>query len=76
MVYPNPTNGIVNFKVNSAHSKDLDVMIHTVYGQPAGNFRLSNGNLRVDLSMYSSGFYFYTVKSDGVTVLNGRIVKE
>jgi hypothetical protein len=76
MVYPNPTNGIVNFNLNSAHSKDLDVIIHTVYGQPVGNFRLSNGNLRVDLSMYSSGFYFYTVKSDGVTVLNGRIVKE
>ncbi len=73
-VYPNPTNGIVQFQVPSG-TKVQEILVF----DSSGRLMLKRGNsdsssLQLDLTAVDDGIYFYRLKA-GDTVFNGRIIK-
>jgi uncharacterized protein (TIGR02145 family) len=73
-VYPNPTNGIINFDIKTLKSRSLDLIIYNSLGQAVVNKCLENGT--IDMKSYSNGLYLYCIKSDGKTIYRGKFYKE
>jgi photosystem II stability/assembly factor-like uncharacterized protein len=77
--YPNPTNGVLNVQMMLSEESDLVIellditgnLINTNYHE---NVMRGISTINLDLSDYSSGFYFVRV-SNGVTSSTLRIIK-
>ena len=70
LVYPNPTNGTLNFELPA----EYDYFEVTVYNF-VGQIVLSSINSKqIDLSLQDNGVYFVQVKSNS-DILNGKIIK-
>ena len=70
VIYPNPTNGIVNIK--GAGEQDLKITVRNVYGETILNVPDSP---TLDLSGFAKGIYYLTVRSGKTKILNYKIVK-
>jgi hypothetical protein len=70
VIYPNPTNGIVNIK--GAGEQDLKITVRNVYGETILNVPDSP---TLDLSGFAKGIYYLTVRSCKTKILNYKIVK-
>ncbi len=70
VIYPNPTNGIVNIK--GAGGQDLEVNVHNVYGETILNV---SDSPTLDLSGFARGIYYLTVRSGKTKISNYKIVK-
>jgi hypothetical protein len=71
-IYPNPTNGIVNINCNNIFSKIelLDVNGKIVYSE-----KLNGQEMKLDLNIYSNGFYMLKISGSDVSPLIKRIIK-
>ena len=75
-VFPNPTNG--NLTVFIPELPDgttvfqlFDVMGHNILSSPlTGNYS------KINLSAFSQGIYYYRIMNDGVSIGNGKVVKQ
>lgn len=76
LVYPNPTNSLLNFKLNSYKTKLLDFIIYNTLGQSVGNFQLNANNLQIDISYLNNGIYYYSIKNGQEIILNNKIIKQ
>jgi len=76
VVYPNPTNGVLKFKLNSI-SKDssLEFVLFNPIGQTIGVFELSTSNFEIDISGIKAGVYYYTIKKGNKIIKNDKIIK-
>jgi Arylsulfotransferase (ASST)/Secretion system C-terminal sorting domain len=70
VIYPNPTNGIVNIK--GPDEKDMDVTVRNVYGEIV---LIVSDSPALDLSGFAKGIYFLTVRSGRIKILNYKIIK-
>jgi len=70
IVYPNPTNGIVNIE---SVIQDYEIAVHNVLGQQVLNFE-KNNYTSLDLSELQSGLYFLIFK-DGKYSGRDKVVK-
>jgi hypothetical protein len=70
VLYPNPTNGIVNIK--GAGEQDVEVTVRNVYGETVLNVMSLP---EIDLSGVPDGIYYLTVKYGKTKILNYKIVK-
>ncbi|NVO02333.1 MAG: T9SS type A sorting domain-containing protein [Bacteroidetes bacterium] len=65
-IYPNPTNGLVNFAINGANTEDMNITVFDVMGKMIINQTLNvNGltNTSFDFSSYAKGVYVVQVTS-------------
>ena len=70
VIFPNPTNGIVNIK--GAGEQDLEITVCNVYGETILNVSDSPA---LDLSGFAKGIYCLTVRSGKTKIWNYKIVK-
>ncbi len=67
-IYPNPTNGLTNIhfnqEIDNAEVKIVNTMSKIVYSETVG--KITDKNLRIDLSNQPKGIYFIHIKSDMV----------
>jgi hypothetical protein len=73
-VYPNPTNGAVNFMITSPSVKTIVIL--DLVGKVIDT-KVVNGDLtQFDLSGYSNGTYFYNLlDANGVTLVTDKLVR-
>ncbi len=67
LVYPNPSNGIVNIKYSSTFSRQMQINVFDVSGRLVFSKTTSaikgNNNLQLDLRNLNSGSYYVELKS-------------
>lgn len=63
LIYPNPTNGIVNIDTDA----NVSVVVYNVLGEKV----ISTKNHKIDLSSFESGVYFVLLKDE-----KGKIIKQ
>lgn len=68
-VYPNPSNGEVNVKIENESIKDGSISVINILGETVFSKSISNsGNLvNMDLSNYGKGVYLIKVESGNIT---------
>lgn len=67
-IYPNPTNGIVNFDLDNL--KKGSIIISSLTGQELINTKFTENNKKIEVNHLNNGVYIYTVLSQ-----NGNVVK-
>lgn len=79
VMFPNPTNGIVNIGLDDVLDKTLDISIYTVTGQSIYQAKQSSSeeklNTTIDISTMPSGIYFVKVIVDD-SEYTQRIIKK
>ena len=70
VIYPNPTDGIVNIK--DAGEQDLEITVRNVYGE---TILIVSDSPALDLSGFAKGIYYLTVRFGKTKILNYKIVK-
>jgi hypothetical protein len=75
-MYPNPTVGLVNFKLKNLKTEFLEFTIYNPLGQSVGSFQLNSNNLQINLSYLSSGLYYYTIKDKERIIIKNKIIKK
>jgi len=75
-VYPNPTTGIFNFRIENFQSKNnYQILIYDINGKMIRRKNLNCKDLPVDLRSLDNGIYLYRVKSNTTIVSSGRLFK-
>jgi len=70
-IYPNPTNGLINFNWNA--SGKASVHINDVYGRSVRTLNWNNSS-SIDISDLPNGMYLFELWDDGVLTSSQRIV--
>jgi len=66
-VFPNPSNGTFNIKINNSNKEDLSIEIFNINGQAVYKEQLHKSSLTsetIDLSICSKGIYFIKVQTE------------
>jgi hypothetical protein len=64
-IYPNPSNGVFNFKLNHVLKSDINISISDIQGKVIANKFIDGKNLSeelIDLSEFSKGIYILKVQ--------------
>ncbi|TAL62666.1 MAG: T9SS type A sorting domain-containing protein [Bacteroidetes bacterium] len=84
-VWPNPSNGKINLKINPFENLKIEsIEIYNVFGEkiyPAVDFQINQSspqgvlgtNFQIDLSAHSDGVYFLKLKTGGA-IINEKII--
>lgn len=72
-LYPNPSNGTINYSLEENLSENSTITIYNVSGVELKKVNVNNSFGRVDLSNYDNGVYVFSLNNNG-RVLNKRIV--
>ena len=78
VVYPNPTNGDLNFMINTSKSENVDIILVNTLGQTVKHLIKNNmstgfNQLTTDVSQLPVGTYFYQIKTDNSS-LKGKVI--
>ena len=75
-VYPNPSEGNVNFKIENVGNilKDIELSIYSSLGQKVSDETISSGENEVNLSYLENGTYFYVLSYDDTPFKNGQLI--
>ena len=71
MVYPNPTDNIINIQFTNNYSPITEIRVYDMYGKILDVVRTNNYSsmpsemMQIDLSRFASGVYFIKALSDG-----------
>jgi hypothetical protein len=66
-VYPNPTSGFIQVKINDFNSQDVKLMIMNASGKIIYDYQLKpnyNNTFSIDISDYPAGIYYATIKNN------------
>jgi DNA/RNA endonuclease YhcR with UshA esterase domain len=78
-LFPNPSDGLLNFDIRNCPDDELSIIVYSVNGQIiySDQYKLVNGELieTIDLSNQSSGMYYLKIVSDNLN-LTEKIVLE
>ena len=75
-IFPNPTDGIFNLKLNSQQNLNAQLFIFNIEGRKIYDENLNldkNENKLIDLSHHKSGIYFIYLNSENKIILNKTI---
>jgi hypothetical protein len=75
MIFPNPSNGIVNFVVTDL-SQSVKLEIYDAIGRQIISTEITAHQTQIDLSEVATGVYAYRVISNSRVVKQGKLVKE
>ncbi|HNW98431.1 MAG TPA: aryl-sulfate sulfotransferase [Bacteroidales bacterium] len=70
-LFPNPTTGTINLNDEFTEDNNFEVFVYNSYGEII--IQEKNSKL-LDLSAYSNGIYYITVKSENKNIVNKKIV--
>ena len=73
VVYPNPTNGMI--QIQNSESRIQDVEVYDAYGKMLNALNVNDHAAALDLSGYAAGIYFVRVTTDR-GVVTKRVVKQ
>ena len=76
-VYPNPSSGIFNVKLNSFINSEIEISVYDILGREISQNsfnNISNFNEEIDISNASPGIYLMTISSERVKVTRRIIV--
>jgi hypothetical protein len=71
MVYPNPSNGTLNVKINSSN---CIFEVYDVIGKQVMSRKLSDGETKVDLSSLNNGTYLYKITENNVVIKADKLI--
>jgi hypothetical protein len=78
-VYPNPTNGAINFRLDEDMNDAVNIVVSDVVGKIVANLQLENvlagKENQIDLSNIAAGMYTYTIRGGG-KFGTGKFIKE
>jgi hypothetical protein len=76
LIYPNPTNGLVNVTL-APGLNNCTIEVYDVTGKLVKSTQINQTQSTLDLKDFANGLYTYKVKSAAKTVIKeGKIVKE
>jgi hypothetical protein len=73
MVYPNPTNDVVNVQITNHNSPITEFHVYDAYGKIIRV--LDKQTAQIDLSHYAAGVYFVKALADGNVVAVRKVIK-
>ena len=79
VLFPNPSNGIINLEFISKSTLALSFTIYDLSGKkvkefsPAQYFK-GNNNKKIDLSILNNGIYYLSIKSNGKSIANEKLI--
>ncbi|MEY2923596.1 MAG: hypothetical protein RLZZ337_136 [Bacteroidota bacterium] len=79
IVYPNPTNGLVNINVTLPQNEIITLNVYNAMGQElisVASASQNNGTYTVDLSGNPSGVYYLKLKNNGTVITKKIIVND
>ena len=71
MVYPNPSNGILNVKINS---NNCIFEVYDVIGKQVMNRKLNEGETKVELSPLNNGTYLYKITQNNIVIKADKFI--
>ena len=74
IVYPNPSNGILNFDNSIFENQEVSVFVYNSMGQKIVDEKLSNGATFLNLSHLAKGMYIISFKSNLKTITKKIII--
>lgn len=78
-IYPNPAgiDDVVNIRLKSTSTEDIDVLIYDITGKVVKNAKLKKGELSgtVNVSGLSSGMYFMNMKTSKLKATRKLVIK-
>ncbi|GAA4238560.1 hypothetical protein GCM10022291_29490 [Postechiella marina] len=75
-MFPTPSNGIINFKIDSDNNSSLKIDILTIDGKKVKTILIYNHSTQqVDISNLSNGLYIVNLYSDAILVANKKLIK-
>jgi hypothetical protein len=57
LIYPNPTNGIINISIENFDS-EMNIIVTDIIGKVIINQKIQDAKTKIDLSVYEKGLYF------------------
>lgn len=82
MVYPNPTDNIINIQFTNNYSPITEIRVYDMYGKILDVVRANNYSsmpsemMQIDLSRFASGVYFIKALSDGNVIGVRKVLKQ
>jgi len=74
-LYPNPSTGEVNLKINSVEIKETEITVRSMTGRKLLHEKYPKSDLiKLDLSKQASGTYLISIKQDDVIVLKKLVL--
>ncbi len=73
-IFPNPTNGIINFNFDSLPTQNISIEIFDLNGKKVKDTHNTQNNWSIDLSDLNPGIYIVNLNIDG-RVFPSRIIK-
>jgi hypothetical protein len=70
---PNPTNGLINIRINAAKAANSEFLLYTVYGKLVYSSIITGNLTEIDLTTMAKGIYIATIKN-GTGLINNKIV--
>ena len=74
-LYPNPTNGLVNIKIDTELNNGELVLLNC-FGQKVHEQKIIQGTNEINIKSISSGLYNYIIFENGQAIGNGKLTKE
>lgn len=72
-IFPNPSNGIINFKSLDVNMSGLNFAVHNLSGQFVKNVQIDRN--QINISGLTPGIYIYKIEKDGLSIESGKLAK-
>ncbi|MFT7628752.1 MAG: hypothetical protein ACI9OS_002416, partial [Ulvibacter sp.] len=59
-IYPNPSTGIVNIRINGVSNNDLEYTVYTIDGRKVSSRNFSSNSI-INMESQSNGIYFIII---------------
>ena len=75
IVYPNPTNNILNVKFGNFHAQRMELRLYDAYGKLLKVIPVSSDITQIDMTIYANGVYFVRGVADGRMLSVKKVIK-
>ena len=74
VVYPNPTNDVLNIEINNPEVKNADIAIFDINGVRLFNTTYKGVNVLINTASFKEGYYFVKVTGDAINASDRIII--
>ncbi|HKC67909.1 MAG TPA: T9SS type A sorting domain-containing protein, partial [Bacteroidia bacterium] len=74
LVYPNPTNNIINLQINNYESTHIE--IYDIMGKKVLHQTLQNNLQQIDMTGLADGIYQLSILKNNIHIYQGKIIKQ